>query len=58
MFTDAFIFAGTDKAVKLHLKKESPSPEIYYYLFNYRGTHSYSSMFGDYTHDYGKLLVF
>ncbi|KAJ9587060.1 hypothetical protein L9F63_019348, partial [Diploptera punctata] len=51
MFTDAFIFAGTNQAVKLHSQKKSSS--VYYYLFDYRGTHSYSSMFGDFTHDYG-----
>ena len=54
MSTDAHILFGTDEAVKLQAEK-SPPP-VYYYYFDYRGTNSRSSLYGDFNNDYGKTV--
>ncbi|PSN42556.1 Venom carboxylesterase-6 [Blattella germanica] len=51
MSTDAHILFGTDEAVKRQAEK-SPPP-VYYYYFDYRGTNSRSSLYGDFNNDYG-----
>ncbi|XP_025830931.1 venom carboxylesterase-6-like [Agrilus planipennis] len=51
LFTDAWFLDGTDAAVRLHIKYlKSP---VFLYLFGYRGTSSYTEIFGDPDQDYG-----
>ncbi|XP_001599255.3 venom carboxylesterase-6 isoform X1 [Nasonia vitripennis] len=51
MYSDAWFNYAADEAVRDHLKLFS-SP-IYYYYFSYRGSASFSRIFGDPTEDYG-----
>jgi carboxylesterase type B len=51
MYTDAWFYIAADEAVRDHLQLSS-SP-IYYYYFAYRGSASFSRIFGDETEDYG-----
>ncbi|XP_014217028.1 venom carboxylesterase-6-like [Copidosoma floridanum] len=51
MYTDAWFYIAADEAVRDHLKLLS-SP-VYYYYFAYRGSSSFSSIFGDASGDYG-----
>jgi len=55
MFTDLFIFAGMDSAVRFHSKKEAT---LYYYLFDYRSSNSFISLFINPTDDIGECLQF
>ncbi|XP_069696466.1 esterase E4-like [Periplaneta americana] len=50
MYTDVFFTYGSHIAAQLH---SSRSATVYYYLFDYRGTNSFSVHFGDKTRDYG-----
>lgn len=51
MYTDAWFYIAADEAVRDHLKLFS-SP-VYYYYFAYRGSVSFSRIFGDEKEDYG-----
>lgn len=51
MYTDAWFYIAADEAVRDHLKLLSAP--VYYYLFSYRGSVSFSKIFGDPIHDYG-----
>lgn len=51
MYTDAWFYIGADKAVRDHL--ETLSSPVYYYFFEYRGSSSFSALFGDPERDYG-----
>ena len=51
MFTDSWFLSGAAEAVKLHVDIDL-SP-VYYYYFDYRGTYSYSTFYGDPTTNYG-----
>lgn len=51
MYSDAWFNYAADEAVRDHLKLFS-SP-IYFYYFSYRGSVSFSRIFGDPTEDYG-----
>lgn len=51
MYSDAWFNVGADMAVRDHLQVLS-SP-VYYYYFAYRGSSSFSKIFGDEIKDYG-----
>ncbi|KAJ9587059.1 hypothetical protein L9F63_019347 [Diploptera punctata] len=51
MFTEGWFLRGTDLAVKLHV--ETGSAAVFYYYFNYRGSKSFSEIFGGSHRDYG-----
>ncbi|XP_014235995.1 venom carboxylesterase-6-like [Trichogramma pretiosum] len=51
MYSDAWFYIAADEAVRDHLKLFS-SP-VYYYYFAYRGSVSFSKIFGDENEDYG-----
>ena len=51
MYSDAWFYVAADEAVRDHLKLFSSS--TYYYYFAYRGSVSFSTIFGDKTEDYG-----
>ncbi|XP_063991352.1 uncharacterized protein LOC135169896 [Diachasmimorpha longicaudata] len=51
MYSDAWFNVGADMAVKDHL--EVLSSPVYYYYFAYRGSASFSRLFGDEIKDYG-----
>lgn len=51
MYTDAWFYIAADEVVRDHLKLFS-SP-TYYYYFAYRGSVSFSRIFGDEKEDYG-----
>ncbi|XP_012270621.1 venom carboxylesterase-6 [Orussus abietinus] len=51
MYTDAWFFIAADNAVREHLQNLGTS--VYYYLFAYRGSASFSRIFGDEEKDYG-----
>jgi hypothetical protein len=51
MISDLFFLPGTNSAVRLHSKRGA---EVYYYLFDYRGTNSFSTLAMNSTVDYGK----
>ncbi|PSN42536.1 hypothetical protein C0J52_03842 [Blattella germanica] len=51
MFTDSWFLSGADEAVKLHV--DTDAAPVFYYYFDYRGTDSYSTLYGDPTTDYG-----
>ncbi|CAH1119496.1 unnamed protein product [Phaedon cochleariae] len=51
IFTDCWMLKGIDDAVRLH-HKYNKQP-VYYYLFGYRGSVSYSRVFGGGDEDYG-----
>ncbi|XP_069694783.1 uncharacterized protein [Periplaneta americana] len=51
MFTDSWFLSGADQSVKKHLAQGSAP--IYYYYFDYRGTDSYSTLYGDPKTDFG-----
>lgn len=53
MYTDSWFLAGLDDAVRLHLA-HTKAP-VYIYLYGYRGSESFSFIFGDPDHNYGKL---
>jgi len=58
MYTDSFFLWAADKAVRVHLSRntfEDGAASIYYYYFAYRGPHSFSEFFGDPTRDFGKF---
>jgi hypothetical protein len=55
MMTDLFFFAGTNLAVRLHSKTGAT---LYYYLFDYRGSNSFSTLATNSTADYGECLEF
>ncbi|KAJ9592672.1 hypothetical protein L9F63_015644, partial [Diploptera punctata] len=44
MFTDSWFLSGASEAVKLHV--DSDAAPVYYYYFDYRGTYSYSTLYG------------
>lgn len=51
MYSDAWFGHAAHTAVRDYLKTQS-SP-IYYYYFSYKGSASFSTIFGDPTKDYG-----
>lgn len=51
MYSDAWFNVGADMAIKDHLNIFS-SP-VFYYYFAYKGSASFSRIFGDSTGDYG-----
>ncbi|XP_043477786.1 venom carboxylesterase-6-like [Leptopilina heterotoma] len=51
MYSDAWFIIGADNAVRDHL--DVLSSPIYYYYFAYRGSVSFSRIFGDEVRDYG-----
>lgn len=51
MYTDAWFYIAADNAVRDHL--EALSSPVYYYYFAYRGSSSFSKIFGDPEKDYG-----
>ncbi|KAK0176050.1 hypothetical protein PV328_000227 [Microctonus aethiopoides] len=51
MYSDAWFNVGADMAIKDHLNIFS-SP-VFYYYFAYKGSASFSTIFGDSTRDYG-----
>jgi hypothetical protein len=55
MFTDLLFFAGTNSAVKVHSKTGAT---VYYYLFDYRSSNSFISLFMNSTVDIGECLLF
>jgi hypothetical protein len=55
MITDLLLLAGTNSAAKLHSKRGA---QVYYYLFDYRGTNSFSSVATNSTADYGECLQY
>ena len=55
MFTDLFFLAVTNSAVKFHSKRGAT---VYYYLFDYRGSNSFISLFMNSTVDIGECLEF
>jgi hypothetical protein len=55
MFTDGWFLHGTDRAVSLH--SETGSAPVFYYYFAYRGSISFSTLFGDPTRNYGENIM-
>jgi hypothetical protein len=55
MITDIFFLLGANLAARLHSKR---GEQVYYYLFDYRGTNSFSTVMMNSTADYGKYLQF
>ena len=55
IITDLLFFAGTNSAVKFHSTKGAT---VYYYLFDYRGSNSFISLFMNSTADIGECLEF
>jgi hypothetical protein len=53
MITDLFFLAGANSAARLHSKRGA---QVYYYLFDYRGNNSFSSVVMNSTADYGECL--
>ena len=51
MYTDAWFYIAADEAVRDHL--ELFSSPVYYYYFAYRGSVSFSTIFGDQVENYG-----
>lgn len=51
LYTDSWFLTGLDDAVRLHLTHSNAS--IYIYLYGYRGSESFSFIFGDQDHIYG-----
>ncbi|XP_043270961.1 venom carboxylesterase-6-like [Venturia canescens] len=51
LYTDAWFYIAADNAVRDHL--EALSSPVYYYYFAYRGSSSFSKIFGDEKNDYG-----
>ncbi|KAL0277569.1 UNVERIFIED_CONTAM: hypothetical protein PYX00_004807 [Menopon gallinae] len=51
LYTDAWFLAGADEAVRLSY--EYAKAPVYYYYFSYRGSASFSSIFGDVKQDMG-----
>ena len=51
MYSDAWFYIPADNAVREHL--DVLSAPVYYYYFAYRGSASFSKIFGDETKDYG-----
>ncbi|KAF2896699.1 hypothetical protein ILUMI_09475, partial [Ignelater luminosus] len=51
MYTDGLFLWGLDATVRLHFKYSNQP--VYQYLFGYRGSTSYSKLFGDPLHNYG-----
>jgi len=51
MYTDAWFLIGGHTTIKSHLEKLSS--RVYYYFFDYKGTSSYSAIFGDPVNNYG-----
>ncbi|XP_023726680.1 esterase E4 isoform X2 [Cryptotermes secundus] len=52
MLTDIFFLTGTNLAARLHSKRGA---QVYYYLFDYRGTNSFSTVLLNSTADYGPV---
>ena len=52
MFTDGWFLQGADQAVSLHATG-SAAP-VFYYYFTYRGSISYSTIFGEAAINYGE----
>lgn len=55
MYSDGWYITKHDVTVRLH-KQYSHAP-TYQYLFDYRGSTSYSTLFGDPYNDYGNNLT-
>jgi hypothetical protein len=53
MITDLFFLVGTNSAARLHSRRGA---QVYYYLFDYRGTNSFSIVMMNSTADYGECL--
>jgi len=51
MYSDGWFLMGADNTIRTHYQYSSKP--IYQYLFDYRGSVSYGTLFGDPTHDYG-----
>ncbi|XP_069696406.1 venom carboxylesterase-6-like isoform X2 [Periplaneta americana] len=51
MFTDGWFLHGADHAVELHSAKAAAP--VYYYYFTYRGSNTFTSIFGDTSREYG-----
>ena len=51
MYTDSWFTVGATEAVKSHLDFMSSS--VYFYLLQYRGSSSFTEIFGDPKRDYG-----
>ncbi|KAF5288895.1 hypothetical protein FQA39_LY03774 [Lamprigera yunnana] len=50
MLTDVWIHMAVEETVRLHTKYTEET--VYYYLFGYRGTHSFTSLINNKTDDY------
>ena len=55
MFTDLLFYTGMNSAVKFHSKIGAT---VYYYLFDYRGSNGYITLFKNLTDDIGECLEF
>jgi hypothetical protein len=55
MITDLFFLAGTNSAARLHSTRGA---QVYYYLFDYRGSNSFSTVATNSTADYGECLQY
>jgi hypothetical protein len=55
MITDLFFLTGTNTAARLHSERGA---QVYYYLFDYRGTNSFSTVLTNSTADYGECLQY
>ncbi|XP_069694786.1 carboxylic ester hydrolase-like [Periplaneta americana] len=51
LFTDGWFLHGTDKAIRIHMNQHVAP--IFYYLFDYHGSRSYSRLSRDSNGDYG-----
>ncbi|XP_033606243.1 esterase FE4 [Cryptotermes secundus] len=52
LITDLFFLLGTNTAARLHSKRGA---QVYYYLFDYRGTNSFSTLATNSTCDFGPV---
>lgn len=55
MHTDGNYLLAANEAVRLHLRYTHQP--VYFYVFGYRGSVSFSSIFGDPLNDYGGLII-
>jgi hypothetical protein len=55
MFTDIFLFAWMNSAVRFHAKREAT---VYCYEFDYRGSNSFFSLFSNLAVKIGECLQF
>lgn len=51
LYTDSYFLHCADEAMRL--QAVSSTVPVYYYLFSYRGTSSFTTLFGDQTRDFG-----